>query len=119
MNDNTKFFSFKMGSFNESKTCIKSNIGLDVFTIFPKDGDYYIRFNRENEGVFTFKFNGNKKKFYDRNFGLGVEYYYGEMVNFRSFVDEVELIADNNIIENINKSFKSTEGFDLWGSINN
>ena len=58
MNDNTRFFSFKMGSFNESKTCIKSNIGLDVFTIFPKDGDYYIRFNRENEGVFTFKFNG-------------------------------------------------------------
>ena len=117
VNENTNFYVTKIGYFNESNTAIKRNTFDFGYTMKPKDGDFYLRYNPQKKAIFCFRFNGKENKFYDRDFGAGEETYYGNMVNFKSFANSIEESPKemyNLITDKINKIFMNVEGIKIW-----
>ena len=113
--ENGNIFVKKLGEFNESETELINTIYSPSYTIQPKKGDIYLRFNPEKNAIFAFIFSGESSKHYDQDFGAGEEYHYGENINFADFND---ICISNNkyypYMLRINEEFKKVEGRVIW-----
>lgn len=113
----TNYYVFKRGKWKESTTMLERTTYSPGYSIFPKDGDVYLRFNPEKNAIFCFVFNGKCDKFFDVPFGAGMEYHSGNQIDFNDFVKSVQDSDDFQLVATkLNKAFKKVEGFDLWKS---
>ena len=116
LSGNETIFVKKLKAYSESNTCITAYIYNLSFTMQPKKGDIYLRYNPEKKAIFAFIFSGKSDKHYDRNFGAGEEYHYGESIKFDELNDILFTDVDKNhsLMMRINEEFKKVEGFIIW-----